>query len=126
MKICSHCKINLPTSQFYKASNNKDKLQTICKACTRKIQIVHEKKMLAREYVEIPESKYCPKCKTVKPSSKFTKDKYRKDGLKSMCKVCDRAKSDKYFKKNFKAVLKTQAKYRVKKIHKRIKNASDK
>src|SRR5208283_4198236 len=32
--------------------------------------------------------KHCPKCKTVKPESKFSKSKAQRDGLQTQCKEC--------------------------------------
>ncbi len=38
-----------------------------------------------------PETKRCCRCENDKPGSEFTRDKRRKDGLRSYCKACERA-----------------------------------
>lgn len=42
----------------------------------------------AREVVELPETKLCRKCSTVKPATDFHRKKTNRDGLQSWCKVC--------------------------------------
>ena len=44
----------------------------------------------------MPETKYCPKCKTDKELSKFNKDKYTKSGYHGWCKVCQVEKGRDY------------------------------
>lgn len=46
----------------------------------------------------IPATKYCPKCESVKPSDDFYVDSTRYDGLSSMCKVCKRGLDKGYSK----------------------------
>ena len=44
--------------------------------------------------------KQCTKCQQTKNHNEFNKDKYRPDGLKFYCKVCDRAYSSNWSKNN--------------------------
>lgn len=44
--------------------------------------------------------KTCSKCQQVKSLSDFGKDKSKKDGLRTICKECDRARSRKYHHDN--------------------------
>jgi len=44
--------------------------------------------------------KMCTKCGEEKPSTEFTKDKYKSDGLSSQCRECKKAKCKKYYRKN--------------------------
>lgn len=46
------------------------------------------------------ETKKCRDCDEVKPFSEFSKDRVKKDGLRGVCKLCDRAKSSKWAKEN--------------------------
>lgn len=42
----------------------------------------------------IPETKYCPRCETTKPTSEFYRRSARRDGLQSNCKACDNVRRD--------------------------------
>lgn len=44
--------------------------------------------------------KVCSKCKKEKPFSDFYKDKNRKDGFRSSCKLCDKPRHQQYYKKH--------------------------
>ena len=44
--------------------------------------------------------KYCGTCKEVKNKTEFNKNKGRKDGLNSICRVCSRTNSYNYYKDN--------------------------
>ena len=44
--------------------------------------------------------KFCGKCKTTKPTDKFSKNNRRKSGLQTYCKVCANKHRVEYFKKN--------------------------
>ncbi len=39
IKVCSHCKRELPVGMFYKDSGTKDKLASFCKDCKREQEI---------------------------------------------------------------------------------------
>lgn len=44
--------------------------------------------------------KYCPKCKQDKPVAEFSAERKRGDGLRGLCKVCDRQNTSAWMKKN--------------------------
>lgn len=44
--------------------------------------------------------KCCSICKTEKPESEFNKNKYRSDGLQTICRSCSQKRSKKYYKEN--------------------------
>lgn len=46
------------------------------------------------------EIKHCPECGTTKSTSSFYKNKARRDGLQSICKVCLRARNKKWYDNN--------------------------
>lgn len=46
------------------------------------------------------ETKKCTKCGEVKAMSQFHKDRYRFDGVNSICKECIKEKTSSYYKKN--------------------------
>src|SRR5690606_34163900 len=46
--------------------------------------------------VVVPSEKRCPGCGITRPSSEWTRDSTKRDGLRSHCKPCMRAESAKY------------------------------
>jgi hypothetical protein len=46
------------------------------------------------------ETKKCKKCEEIKPISEFGKHKITKDGLRTICKICNSSYSKNYYKKN--------------------------
>jgi hypothetical protein len=79
----------MPILEFYKDRSQKDGRTRSCKYCNLKVTKVSRDKNSSREFIVIPEVRTCPRCKTEKPSSEFSKNKTRSDGLNSCCKVCD-------------------------------------
>jgi hypothetical protein len=55
--------------------------------------------------------KNCTKCKEKKPLTEYTKDKYKKDGFRTVCKVCTRHSQKKYYQKYSKKIIAWQKKY---------------
>jgi hypothetical protein len=51
-------------------------------------------------------TKYCPKCKTEKDRSEFSKDKHQKDGLRSHCRECRSSDHQEYYKKYKSEIIK--------------------
>ena len=49
---------------------------------------------------EFIKKKKCSRCGKVKPVSEFSKSKYRKDGLRIYCKICDKEKSKQFRKEH--------------------------
>lgn len=62
--------------------------------------------------------KKCYTCQTQKNESDFNKNKVRKDGLNSICKDCNKARSKQYYKEN---LIKHKKEVRKRKI-KHLKN----
>jgi len=58
------------------------------------------------------ETKFCKKCGLSKPKSEFNKNKTKKDGLNSYCKLCHCADSRKWAKENPEIVKANQAEWR--------------
>ena len=56
-------------------------------------------------------SKTCSKCKTEKPYEQFSKNKTKKDGLRSRCKECTNEDEKKYRQKNKEAISERGKKY---------------
>jgi hypothetical protein len=67
--------------------------------------------------------KQCSKCKKKKDESKFSKDRYRKEGLRYLCKDCDRAYRLKRCKKEGKGLKKY---YRYEECHRVVDRVKQK
>lgn len=52
--------------------------------------------------------KFCNKCKTTKDTSMFYKDNSKKSKIRSLCKVCDNAKTDAWRENNMERYLARQ------------------
>ena len=59
-------------------------------------------------------TKYCYKCTTNKPVESFGKNKSKKDGLSTECRLCKRHCDKQYYQDNSNQVKQTVAKYRAK------------
>ena len=57
-------------------------------------------------------TKYCPKCKETKPTTCYTKNKSRKDGLAPHCKQCRRKERKDYRAANLEKEVEQQKEYR--------------
>ena len=68
-------------------------------------------------------TKRCYICKKDKPSSEFSKDRSRSDGLSNKCKNCDNKKRRKYYQENKSKESKRYAEYY--KNHPKAKKAKD-
>ena len=66
-------------------------------------------------------NKQCPKCKQLKSYSEFNKDKYRPDGLKTYCKLCDREYSANWSKNNRDKANAKYTRHRVAKLNRMLK-----
>jgi len=105
MKRCSKCGEEKSLDMFSKDKNRSDGLYTYCKECSRKDSKKYydanaEKiKANSRKWCliyktknEVAETKYCPKCQTIKEASYFDKDKSQKTGLCGWCRECRKIK----------------------------------
>ena len=68
-------------------------------------------KEINHELISGIEHKRCSKCHKWKPLSEFHKDKFRKDGLRSLCKNCDAEYQAKWYIKNRKHILEQHMKH---------------
>lgn len=86
-KVCPTCKVEKPTSEFFKAKAKRDGLQSCCKACHTARMKSYQKRLNDGER-ETPESKYCSGCKTLKPASDFSKARNQVSNLAPWCRDC--------------------------------------
>jgi 5-methylcytosine-specific restriction endonuclease McrA len=56
-------------------------------------------------------NKFCGRCKTEKPLDDFAKNRARHDGLQSMCRICDKAKGQKWASENRKSAVARVTRY---------------
>jgi hypothetical protein len=88
-KVCPTCKTERPVSEYFKAKGKPDGLQSCCKECHKQRMKSYQSRLQETER-EIPESKFCSGCKTVKPAEEFAKAKNQVSGLAPWCRVCMR------------------------------------
>lgn len=88
MKTCGKCKTPLPLAEFGKHSKAKDGKQAWCRPCQNEHLRQKRAERSARETIEIPPSKRCPRCETVKDSAEFHRTKSARDGLQPYCSQC--------------------------------------
>lgn len=53
--------------------------------------------------------KRCPSCRITQPSTEFSPDRSKADGLNSKCKTCDRARAKAYYARNRVATIARQS-----------------
>jgi len=87
-KQCSHCGETKCSSEFYRNSCRRDGISSHCKACDRNRMEGYKKPRLAVFTLAIPDHKTCPQCNQLLPSSSFSVDAKRKDGLNRYCRTC--------------------------------------
>lgn len=101
LKICSKCKEAKELSKFPKSDTCAGGHRPDCKTCVSvyRKQNWDTRKLAMKDTYEsrIPESKKCPKCDTIKPSSDFGIKKYQPDGLNTHCKPCVRVEDRKSY-----------------------------
>jgi len=89
-KICPQCKEDKLSSEYYKNINRQDKLNNICKDCTRKMN----QKIIDMPKIEI-ETKKCSTCNTTKTIENFHKRQKSFDGYSGVCKSCTNERMNK-------------------------------
>ena len=115
MKQCTKCKKLKSKSEFSKNRKNKDGLAYWCKKCYREYSHRRYRRIRGpvKKHFRYEEShrtidgvkqKRCTKCEKWKDESKFSKDRYGKDGLRYDCKDCERAYTRKRYKKDGKGL----------------------
>lgn len=82
-KVCSHCNIEKPITEFHKRKKYKDGYENRCKVCVKSIS-----EKYCKDNAIIVDYKICNRCGIEKSISEFRKLKYSKDGHKPTCKEC--------------------------------------
>lgn len=88
-KTCTRCRMMKPLDCYTKQSKGKYGRSAECKEC-RRVSFSEWRRRKISEFVpaNVPDSKYCPICLQDRPSSAFTRDKSRIDGLHAYCRAC--------------------------------------
>jgi len=110
-KRCKVCEITKPLEHFSIAKENKDGFNNTCKSCKceyarihrniNKVTISNRRKELYKKpskpenYLGI-DNKNCSVCLKNKPISDFNKNKFKKDGHRTECNVCQSKKGKQY------------------------------
>ena len=83
-RVCTKCKIEKSTKEFYKATNNKTGLSYWCIDCSKR-HVPPE----SGHYLKMgTKTKVCKRCKVEKLVEEFHKQTKSKDGLSGVCKKC--------------------------------------
>lgn len=88
-KVCPTCKVEKSTSEFFKAKNKSDGLQSCCKICHKARMQSYQERMKATER-KVPESKHCSGCGETKPASEFAFAANQATKLSPWCRSCMR------------------------------------
>ena len=94
MKACTQCGYTKPLLEFYAQSANKDGLTNACKPCIKEGQKRSAENKRERERRELedldnPGTKVCNQCDFRLPHDNFYHNPSTKDGLATVCKVCE-------------------------------------
>ncbi|MFA5760366.1 MAG: hypothetical protein WC877_01235 [Dehalococcoidales bacterium] len=89
-KFCYNCKQYKPINEFGKNVTKSDGLQSYCKTCSsirakqsrKNITVVNKSNKPSQQ------TKLCPKCQQIKPTTEFSIDNAKGDGLQTYCKSC--------------------------------------
>ena len=110
-KLCRHCGLSKPTTEFHKDRSKKDGLNAYCKPCT----ISRQQIFAARPpRVKAPGGfKKCQRCQEVKPLDAFANSSIAYDGKAKKCSPCACASHDKWRRANLHVVAALQKKARA-------------
>ena len=94
-KTCYLCHRILPISQYNKNRRKKYGIKGICKECQRIVNKKYLQNTIHRyenERASLPRlhEKKCRYCCKILPTSVFSKDKTTRDGLRTICKTCEK------------------------------------
>jgi hypothetical protein len=89
-RVCARCKIKKEARDFALSNRTRGTLQTTCRACASEVNAVI--KTTAQRV--IPEEQVCKLCQVVKQASDFHLSPYSSSGLVSVCRECDRKRSN--------------------------------
>lgn len=89
------------------------KVPLYCTPCRRSYEL--EQRERYRQTHKVPDTKFCPKCRTTKDQTEFSRSRIRSDGLASQCKECVREYSQEWYKRNKEGVsLRTRRRQQLK------------
>ena len=125
-KACTKCGCVKPFAEFYASNSKPSGHYSSCKRC------VESARSAKRALIPKPEAppppateRLCTRCGVTKPLHDFSKDKYKKLGVKSWCKVCAGGHSKQYVQLNREKVAVRERAYYSKNSEKRCANARD-
>jgi phage anti-repressor protein len=90
-KRCPGCNTVKSYDDFHKNKSNRDGLVSRCTNCesNRKSGVMNVRLEKPKPKGVKEGYKWCPKCEVIKDNDDFRKATKRKDGLQSMCRICD-------------------------------------
>ena len=105
LKRCTNCK-TIYKKDFFNKKDNGRRLHSWCKNCLRerwneKYSSNNNIESVGVESVGV-ETKKCPKCGEIKKITEFNKNKLKKDGLNSYCRLCQNKANEEYKLKKLK------------------------
>jgi hypothetical protein len=100
-KRCTKCKETKDTVEFSKQKARKDGLHYWCKSCAKENHVAIRAHRIANP-PPTPVTKRCSRCKETKDAAEFSKEKCKRDGLQSECKVCSHENDQLRHRKNTK------------------------
>ena len=92
-KVCTKCNLRKSLTEFYKDKYQKSGYRYYCKKCH---DITTEERIKKYSRLETKDKKVCIKCNLGKSLTEFYKDKCRKSGHQSLCKLCQHKYSNSY------------------------------
>lgn len=95
-KICIRCGIEKPFSAFYKDNQSDSGIRSACKDCLEDARSLkrHGRVRKPRHFNPNPhERKFCPVCHAEKELKEFPRDRTKKSGYASRCKICANKKT---------------------------------
>jgi hypothetical protein len=100
-KVCSHCHIEKPTTEFYKDRRSKNigsggGVANECKKCKREYDSKRANDIKTSPKNYNSPKKLCSRCNIEKPTSEFCKNIREKDGYQYICKSCTKIEREKY------------------------------
>lgn len=112
MKTCYKCLKNKDLTEFQKDRNKKDGVRPICKTCCRFYKRLAYQKRPKGNF----DIKKCDRCCEVQLCTEFSINRYTGDGLKNICKSCDKKTRDEWNNKNPEKIEKHKKTAKIKKL----------
>lgn len=91
LKRCPKCGQFKPRTEFYRNRSRYDGLHAECKACEFVARLIAGK--IPHVIPVAPDMKVCPGCDTAKPRCAFSADRTQADGIQTVCKPCQAART---------------------------------